>query len=157
MVDWLAQQFGIESWYVTRLPANSIGDAAIRALRAEGVRTDAIARGGSRLGVYFTEMGASQRPSTVIYDRARSAISELQPGQVDWPRVFAGAHWFHVTGITPALGEAPAACTRDALAAARAAGLRISIDLNFRKKLWNEAQAQAVMRPLVKGIETRSR
>jgi 2-dehydro-3-deoxygluconokinase len=146
-------QFGIESWYVTRLPANGLGDAAIRALRAEGVRTDAIVRGGSRLGVYFTELGASQRPSTVLYDRARSAISELQPGQVDWARVFAGAHWFHVTGITPALGDAAAACTRDALAAARTAGLRISIDLNFRKKLWSEAQAQAVMPTLVKGID----
>jgi 2-dehydro-3-deoxygluconokinase len=146
-------QFGMDSWYVTRLPANGIGDAAMRALRAEGVRTDAIVRGGSRLGIYFTEMGASQRPSTVIYDRAHSAISELQPGQVDWPRVFAGAHWFHVTGITPALGESAAACTREALAEARAAGLRISIDLNFRKKLWTESQAQAVMRPLVKGID----
>jgi 2-dehydro-3-deoxygluconokinase len=146
-------QFGLDSWYITRLPAHGLGDAVIRALRAEGVRTEGILRGGNRLGVYFTEMGASQRPSTVIYDRAHSAISELQPGQVDWPRYFAGAHWFHVTGITPALGEAAAACTREALAAARAAGLRISIDLNFRKKLWSEAQAQAVMRSLVKGID----
>jgi 2-dehydro-3-deoxygluconokinase len=146
-------QFGMESWYVTRLPANGLGDAVIRALRAEGVRTDAILRGGKRLGVYFTETGASQRPSTVIYDRADSAIADLQTGQVDWPRVFAGASWFHVTGITPALGERAASCTRESVAAARAGGLRISIDLNFRKKLWTEAQAQAVMRPLVKGID----
>src|SRR5689334_20291465 len=146
-------QFGLESWYVTRLPAHALGDAVIRALRAEGVRTDAILRGGKRLGVYFTETGASQRASTVIYDRADSAISELEPGQIDWPRIFGGASWFHVTGITPALGERAAACTREALSAARAAHLRISIDLNFRKKLWTEAQAQAVMRPLVRGID----
>ena len=146
-------QFGLESWYVTRLPANGIGDAVIRALRAEGVRTEAILRGGDRLGVYFTETGASQRASTVIYDRAHSAISQLQPGQVDWTRVFAGAQWFHVTGITPALGEPLAVCTREAIAAARAAGLRVSVDLNFRKKLWSESQAQAVMRPLVKDVD----
>lgn len=146
-------QFGLESWYVTRLPPHAIGDAVIRALRTEGVRTDAIIRGGKRLGVYFTEAGASQRPSTVIYDRADSAISQMEPGQVDWPRVFAGASWFHVTGITPALGERATACTRAALSAARAARLRISVDLNFRKKLWTEAQAQEVMRPLVRGID----
>ena len=146
-------QFGIESWYVTRVPKHGMGDAVIRALRAEGVRTDEILRGGDRLGVYYTEMGASQRPSTVIYDRARSAISELEPGQVDWPRVFAGANWFHVTGITPALGERGVACTREAIAAARTAGVRISIDLNFRRKLWTEPQAQAVMRDLVRNID----
>ncbi len=146
-------QFGLDSWYVTRVPPHALGDAVIRALRAEGVRTDAILRGGRRLGVYFTETGASQRPSTVIYDRADSAISELEPGQIDWPRVFSGASWFHVTGITPALGDRAAACTREALSAARAARLRISVDLNFRKKLWTETQAQAVMRPLVQGID----
>ena len=146
-------QFGVESWYVTRLPSHALGDAVIRALRAEGVRTDAILRGGRRLGVYFTETGASQRASTVIYDRADSAVSELEPGQVDWPRVFSGASWFHVTGITPALGDRAAACTREAMSAARAARLRISVDLNFRRKLWTEAQAQAVMRPLVRGVD----
>jgi 2-dehydro-3-deoxygluconokinase len=146
-------QFGFESWYVTRVPANGVGDAVIRALRAEGVRTDAILRGGDRLGVYFTEMGASQRPSTVIYDRANSAIATLEPGQIDWPRIFTGATWFHVTGITPALGERGAANTRDAISAARQARIRVSVDLNFRKKLWSEKQAQAVMRPLVRGID----
>jgi 2-dehydro-3-deoxygluconokinase len=146
-------QFGFESWYVTRVPAHGIGDAVIRALRAEGVRTDAILRGGDRLGVYFTEMGASQRPSTVIYDRAHSSIATLEPGQIDWPRVFTSASWFHVTGITPALGERGVANTREALAAARTAGVRVSVDLNFRKKLWTEKQAQTVMRPLVQGID----
>jgi 2-dehydro-3-deoxygluconokinase len=142
--------FGCESCYVTRVPANAVGDAAIRALRAEGVQTDFIARGGDRLGIYFAEAGASQRASTVIYDRAHSAVSEMEPGSVDWPRVFKGGAWFHVTGITPALGAKAARCTTEAVEAAKAAGLRVSIDLNFRKKLWTEKQAQATMRPLMK-------
>jgi 2-dehydro-3-deoxygluconokinase len=142
-------QFGLDSCYVTRLPAQAIGDGAIRALRAEGVRTDFVLRGGDRVGIYFAEAGASQRASTVIYDRARSAISELEPGTVKWGPIFEGAGWFHTTGITPALGAAAAACTREALEAARAAGARTSLDLNFRKKLWTEKQAQAVMRPLM--------
>jgi 2-dehydro-3-deoxygluconokinase len=146
-------QFGLDSWYVTRLPKNPIGDAAIRVLRAEGVQTSAIARGGDRVGIYFAESGASQRASVVIYDRARSAISEMEPATIDWTPIFAGAAWFHVTGITPALGAKAAACTRDAVAAARAAGARVSVDLNFRKKLWTEAQAQQVMRPLMSDVD----
>ena len=146
-------QFGLESWYVTRLPKHAIGDAAIKALRAEGVRTEAILRGGDRVGIYFTETGASQRASTVVYDRAHSAISEIPAGQIDWSHVFAGSSWFHVTGITPALGDRAIACTEEALRAAKAAGAKISIDLNFRKKLWSEAQAQAVMRRLVMGVD----
>jgi 2-dehydro-3-deoxygluconokinase len=145
--------FGLDSYYVTRLPKHQIGEAALRALRAEGVRTDYIVRGGDRIGIYFVETGASQRPSTVIYDRARSAVSELEPGTIDWPAVFGGASWFHVTGITPALGERAAACTRDAIDAARTAGAKISVDLNFRKKLWSEEQAQRVMRPLMKQVD----
>ena len=96
--------FGCDSTYVTALPKNPIGDAAVRALRAEGVRTDRIVRSGARMGVYFTEAGASQRASTVVYDRAHSAISEMAPDAVDWDELFKGADWFHVTGITPALG-----------------------------------------------------
>lgn len=145
--------FGLESWYVTRLPAHAIGDAAVRALRAEGVRTDAIVRGGDRVGIYFAETGAGQRPSVVIYDRAHSAVSELEPDAVDWPRTFAGAAWFHVTGITPALGPKAVACTEAALHAAREAGARISIDLNYRRKLWSEKDAQVVMRRLVQGVD----
>ena len=141
--------FGLESYYVTRLPEHDIGTAAVRALRAEGVRTDYILRGGDRIGVYFTEVGASQRPGEVIYDRARSAVSEMEPGTVPWPEIFSGASWFHCTGITPALGARAAACTREALEAARASGVRVSVDLNFRKKLWSETQAQQVMRPLM--------
>ncbi len=142
-------QFGLDSYYVTRLPSHAIGDGAIKALRAEGVRTDFVLRGGDRVGIYFAEAGASQRASTVIYDRARSAISELEPGTVTWGPIFEGAGWFHTTGITPALGASAATCTREALEAARAAGARTSLDLNFRKKLWTEKQAQAVMRPLM--------
>jgi 2-dehydro-3-deoxygluconokinase len=141
--------FGLDSWYVTRLPKHAIGEAAVRALRMEGVRTDAIVRGGNRVGVYFTESGASQRASVVIYDRAHSAVSEMKPDDIDWNRVFAGAAWFHVTGVTPALGSSAAACTRSAIRAAREAGARVSLDLNFRRKLWSETEAQAVMRPLV--------
>jgi 2-dehydro-3-deoxygluconokinase len=145
--------FGLDSWYVTRLPAHAVGDAAVRALRAEGVRTDAIVRGGDRVGIYFAEAGAGQRASSVIYDRARSAVSELEPGMVAWPALLGGAQWLHVTGITPALGDRAAAATRAAIDAARAAGARVSIDLNFRRKLWSEARAQAVMRPLVAGVD----
>jgi 2-dehydro-3-deoxygluconokinase len=145
--------FGLDSHYVTRLPSHAIGEAAIRALRAEGVQTDYIVRGGSRLGIYFTEAGASQRASTVIYDRAASAVSEMDATAVDWPSVFAGAAWFHVTGITPALARKAAEATRAAIEAARGAGARVSVDLNYRKKLWSEADAQATMRPLMSHVD----
>src|SRR5262245_40274154 len=123
--------FGLESHYVTRLPAHAVGEAAVKALRAEGVRTDHVLRGGDRVGIYFAETGASQRASTVIYDRARSAISEMDADAVDWAAVFAGAQWFHVTGITPALGDKGTAATARAIKTARGAGVRISVDLNF--------------------------
>lgn len=142
-------QFGCDSTYVTRLPRNPIGDAAIRALRAEGVNVEHVVRGGSRVGIYFVETGASQRASTVIYDRAGSAISEIAPGSIPWHDVFEGAAWFHTTGITPALSATARDATREALEAARRAGLRISVDLNYRKKLWSERDAQQTMRPLM--------
>ena len=146
-------QFGLESEYITRLPAHAIGDAAIRALRAEGVQTSRILRGGSRIGVYYAEAGASQRASMVIYDRARSAISEMEPDALDWTSILTGAAWFHTTGITPALGEKAAEATRRALAAAKALGVPVSVDLNYRKKLWTEKQAQAVMGPLMHDVD----
>ncbi len=145
--------FGLESHYVTRLPAHTVGEAAVKALRAEGVRTDFIVRGGDRVGIYFAETGASQRASTVIYDRAHSAISDLEPGTIRWSDVFAGAAWFHVTGITPALGAKATACTREAVEAAKHAGARVSVDLNYRKKLWSEKQAQETMRPLMSYVD----
>src|SRR3954449_10750698 len=146
-------QFGLESEYLTRLPAHAIGEAAIRALRAEGVQTSRILRGGSRIGVYYAEAGASQRASVVIYDRARSAISEMERDAIDWNAALTGAAWFHTTGITPALGEKAAEATRRALAAAKALGVPVSVDLNYRKKLWTEKQAQAVMGPLMRDVD----
>jgi 2-dehydro-3-deoxygluconokinase len=146
-------QFGLESHYVTRLPANPIGEAAVRVLRGEGVRVDHVLRGGDRIGVYFAETGASQRASSVVYDRAHSAISEMEPGMVDWNVVLQGAAWFHCTGITPALGAGPAACTRDAIEAARRAGATVSVDLNYRAKLWSKVDAQRTMRPLMPCVD----
>lgn len=146
-------QFGLESHYVSRVPAHAIGDAAIRALRAEGVRTDHVLRGGSRLGIYFTETGASQRASTVIYDRAHSAISEIPADAVPWDTVLEGAAWFHVTGITPALGESAAAATRAGIEAGRRARATVSVDLNYRKKLWTETRAREVMRPMMSHVD----
>jgi 2-dehydro-3-deoxygluconokinase len=146
-------QFGLDSHYVTCLPAHAVGDAAVRALRAEGVRTDAIVRSGNRVGIYFAETGASQRPSTVIYDRAGSSVSAMAANLVDWDAVLANAAWFHVTGITPALGERAAASTCAAVTAARRAGARVSVDLNYRKTLWTPAEAQAVMRPMMRSVD----
>jgi 2-dehydro-3-deoxygluconokinase len=146
-------QFGLGSRYVTRLPKHAIGEAAMRALRAEGIDTSFVQRGGDRVGIYFAETGASQRASTVVYDRAHSAISEIDPASVPWDEVMRGTAWFHVTGITPALGSNGAEATRLAIAAAKRAGARISVDLNYRKKLWSEAQAQATMRPLMGDVD----
>jgi 2-dehydro-3-deoxygluconokinase len=145
--------FGLDSVYVTALPHHAIGDAAVRALRAEGVRTDRIVRSGDRVGIYYAETGAAQRASTVIYDRAGSSISQMKPDTVDWNAVMSGAAWFHVTGITPALGATAADATRKALAAARAAGARVSVDLNYRKKLWTEEQARQVMGPMMRSVD----
>ena len=146
-------QFGLHSVYVTALPNHAIGDAAMRALRGAGVDTSQIVRSGERLGIYFAESGASQRASTVIYDRAHSAISELSADAVNWDAVMAGAAWFHVTGITPALGDRAAAATAASITAAKRAGARVSVDLNFRKKLWSTAKAQATMKPLMKQVD----
>ena len=145
--------FGLHSVYVTCLPKHAIGEGAVRTLRAEGVDTSAIVRSGDRVGIYFAETGASQRASTVIYDRAHSAISEMSADAVDWPRVMQDASWFHVTGITPGLGDCAAAAATAAVSAAKRAGARVSVDLNFRKKLWSEAKAQATMKPLMKDVD----
>ena len=146
-------QFGLHSRYVTRLPKHAIGEAALRTLRAAGIDTTFVARGGDRVGIYFAESGASQRASTVVYDRAHSAISEMEPSEIRWDDALAGAAWFHVTGITPALGAKSAEATKLAIAAAKRAGARVSVDLNYRKKLWSEAQAQATMKPLMRDVD----
>jgi 2-dehydro-3-deoxygluconokinase len=145
--------YGLESYYVTKLPTHEIGQAAVNQLRRFGVKDDYIVRGGERIGVYYLETGASQRASKVIYDRAGSAVSEMDPGEVDWAAVFEGAAWFHWTGITPALGAKSQAAIEMACKAARAAGVTISCDLNFRAKLWSTAEAQAVMVPLMEYVD----
>ena len=144
--------WGFDSVYVTRLPVNPIGEAAVHALRAEGVRTGFVLRGGERLGIYFAESGASQRASQVVYDRACSSIADIDPAAIDWADILRGASWFHVSGITPALGPKPARCVADALAAARAANVTTSLDLNYRRKLWQPTDAQAALRPLLKDV-----
>src|SRR5262249_34327758 len=138
-------QWGHDSAFVTRLPKNDIAEACIQELRGLGVDTRSILRGGERMGIYFLECGAAQRASTVTYDRAGSAIATIDPAEIDWQKVLAGANWFHVTGITPALSDAAARATFEGASAAKRLGLSVSCDLNYRKKLWTPAKAQLVM------------
>ncbi|MEX0687030.1 MAG: sugar kinase [Balneolales bacterium] len=145
--------YGLDSYFISRLPEHEIGQAALNFIRQYGVHTDHIARGGDRIGIYFLETGASQRASKVIYDRADSAITQLKPEMIDWAAAFEGADWFHWTGITPALGKDAQACLKAACEAAIKAGVTISCDLNYRKKLWTEAQAQEVMNPLMEYVD----
>ncbi len=145
--------YGLESFFVSRLPHHEMGEAALQAVRRYGVNTEYIVRGGERLGIYFLETGASQRPSKVIYDRAGSAITELDSSMIDWDRVFKGKDWFHWTGITPALGKKAPDALKDACKAAKKAGVRVSCDLNFRSKLWSEKEAQSVMIPLMEYVD----
>ena len=142
-------QFGHQARFVSAMPANPLGDWAIAELRKVGVDTSFILRQGERLGVYFLEAGASQRASNVIYDRAGASAALIQPGQVDWAAAFAKASWYHVTGITPALSASACAVCRESLVAARSAGLSVSFDLNYRKKLWSGAKAGEVISTLM--------
>jgi 2-dehydro-3-deoxygluconokinase len=128
--------FGVPVDYITRLPDNDLGEACIQFLRQYGVGVDKIVRGGDRLGIYFLEMGAVQRGSKVIYDRAHSAIATIERGMIDWKKVFADADWFHWTGITPAISVGTAEVCLEAVQVAKEMGLTISCDLNYRKKLW---------------------
>ena len=137
--------FGLHAAYITKLPENEIGQAAVNSLRRFGVDTSGIVRGGSRVGIYFLEKGASQRPSKVVYDRAGSAIAQADPSDFDWDTIFSGADWFHFTGITPALGGALPQICEEACKAAKARNIPISCDLNYRKNLWTREQARAVM------------
>lgn len=145
--------FGKEAAFVTGLPENEIGSACIGQLRRWGVDTRFILRKNGRMGIYFCEKGASQRPSKVIYDRAGSVAAGLQPGDVDWKAVFANAEWFHFTGITPALGDSVAALTLEACKAAKEAGVSVSCDLNYRKKLWTREKAGKVMAELMPYVD----
>jgi 2-dehydro-3-deoxygluconokinase len=145
--------YGNEVYFVTRLPLNSIGDAAENSMRKYGVKTDFILRGGSRVGIYFLEHGASIRPSKVVYDRADSAVSQLETGMINWKEVFQGKDWFHITGITPALAPNCAEVAIESVKAAKEAGLKVSCDLNYRKKLWTKDEAKATMTKVVEYVD----
>ena len=145
--------YGMDVAYVTKLPAHAIGQAAVNSLRRYGVDTSKIVRGGDRIGIYFNEKGASQRGSVCIYDRAHSAISEAKPAEFDWDAIFDGAEWFHFTGITPALGENCVQMCLDACKAAKARGVKISCDLNYRGKLWTREQARKAMTELCRYVD----
>lgn len=149
----LVAQLGGSVEFVTRLPAHDLGQRAVDELRARGVGVRYILRGGGRIGLYFLEQGASQRPGRVIYDRACSAFSEARPGNFDWAAIFAGARWFHWSGITPGVSESAAALTAEACAAAKAAGLKVSFDLNYRAKLWSRERAGEVLAPLMRHVD----
>jgi 2-dehydro-3-deoxygluconokinase len=146
-------RFGLESAYVTRLPDNPLGRAALNSIRSQGVKTDFIALGGERLGLNFYENGASIRPSKVIYDRKHSAIAEATPSDFDFDKIFDSACWFHVSGITPALSDSTAVITEAAMAAAKKHGVTVSVDLNYRRKLWPPEKARKVMTGLMQYVD----
>ena len=146
--------YGLDAGFVSALPDNDIGESAVRELRRFGVDTTQIRRSGDRVGIYYLETGANQRPSKVVYDRAGSSICEAQPGEFDWPDVFSGAKWLHITGITPALSKSAADLSLEAVSAAKAAGVTVSCDFNFRGKLWKWGKsAPEVMSELVKYVD----
>lgn len=145
--------YGHDAYFVSKLPAHELGQAALNALRRYGVKTDFVVRGGDRIGIYFAETGVAMRPSKVIYDRAHSSMAEADVADFNFDAIMSGADWFHWTGITPALSDKAAAVVRCACEAARRHGVRVSVDLNFRKKLWTPAKAQAVMRPLMQYVD----
>ena len=145
--------YGHDAEFVTKVPANPIGECAVAALRKMGVQTKNIAKGGERLGIYFLETGAAMRASNVVYDRAHSSISTAKAEDFDFDAIFDGCDWFHFTGITPAVSDAAAELTEAALKAAKAKGVKVSCDLNFRKKLWTSEKAQKVMTNLMQYVD----
>ena len=146
-------RFGIDSRYITKLPLNSLGNIALNKLREQGVDTYYIARGGERLGLNFYENGVSMRPSNVLYDRKHSAISEATEEDFDFEKIFSDADWFHVAGITPAISDNAAALVKKAMQVAKMHGVTVSVDLNYRSKLWSPEKAQSVMIPLMKYVD----
>lgn len=142
---------GVRSDYVTRLPSNAVGDAAVSALRAEGVGVRGVLRGGDRMGIYFVESGADLRALRVVYDRAGSSFSQIEPDEVDWESLLHGAAWLHLSGITSALSEGAARASQQAADAARTLGVRVSVDLNYRPALWQGRDPIPTIRPLVQG------
>ena len=146
--------YGLDAGFISALPDNDIGQAAINQLRGLGVDTSNVLRQGERVGIYFLETGANQRPSKVIYDRAHSSISQAKPGDFDWPTIFKGAKWLHITGITPALTQDSADLSMECVKEAQKAGLTVSCDFNFRGKLWKYGKsAPEVMRDLVEYVD----
>ncbi len=145
--------YGHDAYFVSKLPKHEIGQSAVNALRKYGVKTDFITRGGDRVGIYYLETGASMRPSKVIYDRAHSAIAEATPEDFDFDAIMEGADWFHWSGITPAISDKAAEITKLACEAAKRHGVTVSVDLNFRKKLWTKEKAQSIMRPLMQYVD----
>ena len=145
--------YGVDAAFVTKLPAHEIGQAAVNSLRKFGVDTTKIVRGGDRVGIYYCEKGASQRPSKVIYDRAYSSIATAKKEDFDWNKIFDGVKWFHFTGITPALSDETAEITLEACKKAKEKGITISCDLNFRKKLWSKEKAGKVMGEVCKYVD----
>ncbi len=145
--------YGLDASFVTKLPSHEIGQAGINALRRFGVQTSDIVRGGDRVGIYFLEKGASQRPSKVIYDRAGSSIATATTNDFDWDKIFEGASWFHFTGITPALGDNVADICLEACKAAKEKGITVSCDLNYRNKLWSKEKAGQVMGELCQYVD----
>jgi len=146
--------YGMDAAFATALPSNAIGDAAIAELRRFGVDTRLIRRGGERIGIYFVETGSNQRASKVIYDRANSSIASARSGDFDWDEIFAGASWFHISGITPAISASAAELSLEAASRARALGVTVSCDYNFRKNLWKYGKtAPEVMRELVLHVD----
>lgn len=145
--------YGHDCYFISKLPKHEIGQIALNGMRRYGVNCDFVARGGDRVGLYYAETGASMRPSKVIYDRAHSAIAEAKPEDFDFDKIFEGADWFHWSGITPAISDASAECLRQACIAAKKHGVTVSVDLNFRKKLWTSEKAISVMRPLMQYVD----
>ena len=145
--------FGYDATFISRLPRHEIGQAAINSLRKYGVDTSGIVRGGERVGIYYLEKGASQRPSKVIYDRAGSAIATASPEDFNWQEIFEAADWFHFTGITPALNDTLAEICLEACKQAKKAGVTISCDLNYRKKLWSKEKAGEVMEKICQYVD----
>jgi len=148
-----AARFGASSLWISRLPDNPLGHVIANRARELGVETQIEWSERDRAGLYFAELGAAPRPSSVLYDRAGSAISAIEPGSVDWKSAFAGAQWFHISGITPALSKSAAKVTSEALQAAKKAGLTVSYDLNFRRKLWKPDEARNVQEPLMRYVD----
>ncbi|MDR2898125.1 MAG: sugar kinase, partial [Spirochaetaceae bacterium] len=145
--------YGLDAVFVTKLPRHEIGQAAVNKLRQYGVDTSKISRGGDRVGIYYLEKGASQRPSKVIYDRAGSSIAAATAADFDWDKIFDGVDWFHFTGITPALGDTVAAICLEACKKAKAKNITVSCDLNYRKNLWSKEKAGQVMAGLMEYVD----